>query len=614
MKKNLRKEGITLVALIVTIIILLILAGVTIMMLSGENGIISRAEVAIEKYKQAQAQEKLQLAINNLNIKKQNIIKLEELIEIEEKNIIISTINNLGETVEIFQDNEGKDYAIATVDGYSFKIYNNMQIELLDEVYENDYLSELKEKYVQDGLIVWYDGIYNNGENHDNNTTIWKNLAPITEDNIEGANDGTLMNFDYNDISGWTSNSLVLDGDDDWVKMSYLYYENMTVEIVAKTLNTETEKEYYYIGNAQSGGIGIVNKKTMNKNSGFTYLSGYTHMISEEDTELGKIYSMSIGYNGTKKYFRENEKIYSQDVDGTLGAPENNTVFAIGTNPDGDTNKLISGEVNAKIEVFSVRVYNRCLTEEEINKNYQADKERFEIEKEEFKLETLGYVQDGLVCLYDGEYNNFYNHDNRISTWIDLTKNNNNGTIFGIDYTQISGWTDKSLILDGIDDYVEMTDMHYSNTTVELVFKPITLKQDKYEFYLANCETGGIEIYKGLTNITSLGMYIDSGYKYVLSPNAIETNKIYSLSVGYTGEQQFLMENGQNYTTAITGTYKNPDASTVFMLATNPAGTSPGTVMTNMEVYSVRIYNRGLTEEERNRNYQIDKQRFSIIE
>ena len=40
MKKN---EGLTLIALVITIIVLLILAGVTIAMLTGENGLLSRA-------------------------------------------------------------------------------------------------------------------------------------------------------------------------------------------------------------------------------------------------------------------------------------------------------------------------------------------------------------------------------------------------------------------------------------------------------------------------------------------------------------------------------------------------------------------------------------------
>ena len=44
-KKN---EGITLIALVVTIIVLMILAGVSVSMLTGQNGILNRAAEAKE--------------------------------------------------------------------------------------------------------------------------------------------------------------------------------------------------------------------------------------------------------------------------------------------------------------------------------------------------------------------------------------------------------------------------------------------------------------------------------------------------------------------------------------------------------------------------------------
>ena len=42
------KKGITLVSMVVTIILLLILAGVSIRTLSGENGLIERTQIAKE--------------------------------------------------------------------------------------------------------------------------------------------------------------------------------------------------------------------------------------------------------------------------------------------------------------------------------------------------------------------------------------------------------------------------------------------------------------------------------------------------------------------------------------------------------------------------------------
>ena len=57
-KKN---KGITLIALVVTIIVLLVLAGISISMLTGQNGILNRAAEAKEKSAAAQEDENEEL-------------------------------------------------------------------------------------------------------------------------------------------------------------------------------------------------------------------------------------------------------------------------------------------------------------------------------------------------------------------------------------------------------------------------------------------------------------------------------------------------------------------------------------------------------------------------
>ena len=57
------KNGITLIALVLTIIVLLILAGVSIAMLTGDNGIITRANEASEKTKKSNAEEQVDIAV-----------------------------------------------------------------------------------------------------------------------------------------------------------------------------------------------------------------------------------------------------------------------------------------------------------------------------------------------------------------------------------------------------------------------------------------------------------------------------------------------------------------------------------------------------------------------
>ena len=69
-----RERGITLIALVVTIVVLLILAGVSLAMLTGENGIITQAtELKFENQK-AEAKEKIELALQEYNVEKQYAI------------------------------------------------------------------------------------------------------------------------------------------------------------------------------------------------------------------------------------------------------------------------------------------------------------------------------------------------------------------------------------------------------------------------------------------------------------------------------------------------------------------------------------------------------------
>ena len=58
------QRGITLIALVITIIVLLILAGVSIAMLTGENGILNKATSSRSATNEAEAVERINLALN----------------------------------------------------------------------------------------------------------------------------------------------------------------------------------------------------------------------------------------------------------------------------------------------------------------------------------------------------------------------------------------------------------------------------------------------------------------------------------------------------------------------------------------------------------------------
>ena len=71
MKINLKqRNGITLIALVITIVVLLILAGVTIAMLTGENGILGKATTAKAKSAEEEAREKVSLMLASWKMEK----------------------------------------------------------------------------------------------------------------------------------------------------------------------------------------------------------------------------------------------------------------------------------------------------------------------------------------------------------------------------------------------------------------------------------------------------------------------------------------------------------------------------------------------------------------
>lgn len=68
--KNKKEKGITLIALVVTIVVLLILAGVSIAMLIGENGVINKAIESNEETAKAKAREKLEVVFAEATVPK----------------------------------------------------------------------------------------------------------------------------------------------------------------------------------------------------------------------------------------------------------------------------------------------------------------------------------------------------------------------------------------------------------------------------------------------------------------------------------------------------------------------------------------------------------------
>ena len=115
-KKVKLENGITLIALVVTIVVLLILAGITISLVFGSNGVIKKVQEANENTKIAQVREQLELAKGPEYIEgngKYNPDSYFERIEAE------GIIGN--KDTDIIDNGDGT-YEVTTTSGYIFKI------------------------------------------------------------------------------------------------------------------------------------------------------------------------------------------------------------------------------------------------------------------------------------------------------------------------------------------------------------------------------------------------------------------------------------------------------------------------------------------------------------
>ena len=123
MKQNLKervngKNGITLIALVITIIVLLILAGVTIATLTGDNGILTKAQNAKEKNAQKTVEEQINLAVQASKINEGLVI---------DKDILEQELTNNG--IEITKSENDELPWTVKKDGYVYTISENGEIK-----------------------------------------------------------------------------------------------------------------------------------------------------------------------------------------------------------------------------------------------------------------------------------------------------------------------------------------------------------------------------------------------------------------------------------------------------------------------------------------------------
>ena len=255
--------------MVITIIVLLILAGVALATLTGQGSIIGNAENVVGRYNNGVIVE--QQLLNEIEgYLSSSIDRLEKIpVYTEEQLQKMGSGEDVIINGRIYNFGTGKTYVLQNNIEYAGTYENignlikNKEIyiegqnkiikvtneEGIDEYYTEEskyYIATNKYGYVLNGLELYYDGIDNTGTGeHSLTTTTWKDLSG-------NGRDGELKEFGMNAISGWGNNYLSFDGVNDWVNCGELNSEYMTLD-ATYLLKSDISGYIAILGNWQNG-------------------------------------------------------------------------------------------------------------------------------------------------------------------------------------------------------------------------------------------------------------------------------------------------------------------------------------------------------------------------
>lgn len=296
---------------------------------------------------------------------------------------------------------------------------------------------------------------------------------------------------------------------------------------------------------------------------------------------------------------------------GEIKPTTSNTALILGGNPkinalDGDT--LIGS-------IYSVRIYNRELTEKEVSRNFKYDKKKYGID--DYTIDN--YENKGLQMYFLASNNTGNGYSSSATVWKDISNHGYNATLKNFDNTETSGWVNNNALrFDGSNDWCSIGLFKPKEITIEAVVELDSLPaRDKQIDIVANAESAGVEL-----SITDYGDNIvskaatrteNSAYSYAWSNDVIKKNKKVYIAMTFNSEGKLLTIYNNGNKQSVSTTKDSITASgTVLALGTNPKGTSAQDSFLNGKIYSVRVYNRALTDNEINKNYLADVTKFNI--
>ena len=249
---------------------------------------------------------------------------------------------------------DNKEYT-EVIDEASIETSNGHRINAYTNTYNG---------YIQDGLVLWYDGYANTGTLRNALATTWKDLS------------GTGNNVTINGAT-WNYNYLSFDGVND-----YAYKTSGAVYNITKEHTIEVLFKPGKIASSYQSIFNTVNIGTPVLQYGALWISGNQLRYETADGSANHIsQELTLTTNDLNKYFLmtniRDDKTYKTYNQGNLIKEDITTWNAKTPNPAIYIGKASSYYFQGRI--YSIRVYNKALTEDEILHNYYYDIEKFNI-------------------------------------------------------------------------------------------------------------------------------------------------------------------------------------------------------------------------------------------
>ena len=449
------------------------------------------------------------------------------------------------------------------------KALNEEQIKQNYQIDKEKYKSDID--YVNDNMVFHLDGT-----NPGNNEGIWQDISG-------NDNHGQVFSATYNGKDGF-----IFDSVDDYIDMGVHNYSDITIDLLLSLSSNTVGYPTYIMGNANSGsGFSII----LGSGGGYLYTEQYFASSSRP-------YSVSTSISSD---VNRNYMLITYTYDGTNMKIYQNGKFINSTNISSEIvesiNSLILGNKSNWFDgtIHEVRLYSNTLSEGQIKQNYSIDKEKYNIDSED----------DNLIIHLDGT-----NKGTVDGEWQDLSGNGNHGAING------ATWNGNGLTFDGVNDYVDLGIQNYPYISMEVVFLPNKLTSDTTQGIAGNWNSGGYGLYldKGMLFSET---YINDAYS-LLEYSATES-KITVATYIYNGTTEKLYVDGKlvqtkdNVSTGI----KKPSYENMInlLLGANPEVGNSGTTKTYRSyfdgtIYSFKLYDVAITEEQVKQNYSEAKSKF----